>query len=454
VTLLPNGTEPGAPGTPPAGSGAPQWPVTGTPGTLDPGRAVATVNPSFFQLDIQTPNLTSPWLWSLLNETPFTYYSFGDAGEATNQITNTQYASNGSALAPSKANDSNFVAFCEEIRCHSIMSVPAEINNTTMDAATVAYIEQGLGFHPDYWAIGNEPQGWTHYNIPWSSWQTTDASNTTPLEYAREVQGIIIAIRSVDPTAHIIGIESADGGSWNNSDWLDEVAAVDGANLSAVAIHPYPDGMGPTDPTNASFFAGLSNSIKFPNNYQGLSASVDSACACALPIWVGEYNSALNGTYAPFEDGYPEVPYIAAGVAGALEEGIPHVAFFSLQHPPASLIDGNGTPLPVFTLFSTYLKNLTLGSVLDASVATTLGGVFAVMTQNGSRTTLLVVNTNTTAVLNLTVPRELLSGSLRAWEAWQWAPEFPAPIVTGGDGVPAASWILPSQGVWMLNLQS
>lgn len=451
VTLVPNGTSPGGANGSGAGSGGPTWPTSGTTGRLVEGAPAGTVASSFFQLDLQTPNLTSPWLPNLLNETPFTYYSFGDAGETTDQVTNTQYAPNGTALPPSKANDSNFVAFCEPIHCHSIMSVPAEINNTTMDAATVAYIEDTLGFHPDYWAIGNEPQGWTHFNIPWTEWQTTDASNITPLAYAREVQRIVLAIRSVDPTARIIGIESADGGSWNNSEWLDEVAAVDGPNLSAVAIHPYPDGTGPTDPTNASFFAGLSVSNKFPNNYQGLQASVRGSCNCSLPIWVGEYNSALNGTYASFEDSYPEVPYMAAGIAGAIREGIPHVAFFAFQHPPAELVNSNDTPIPVFTLFSTFLKNLTMGEVFDASVATGLGGVFALVTQNGSRETLFVVNTNTTGALNLSLPAGLLAGGGPSWEAWQWAPEYPAPLVSRGAGVPSATWIVPSQGVWMLN---
>jgi hypothetical protein len=454
VTVTPNGSSPGGPNGSTNGSGGPQWPLVGTPGGFAPGPVVASVSPSFFQLDIQTPNLTSPWLTSLLNETPFTYYSFGDAGESTNQVTDTAYASNGSVLAPSKSNDTNFIAFCREIHCHSIMSVPAEINNTSMDAATVAYIEDTLGFHPDYWGIGNEPQAWTHYNIPWPEWQPTDASNTTPLAYAREVQQIVLAIRSVDPNARIIGIESADGGSYNNSAWLDEVGAIDGPNLSAVAIHPYPDGTGPTDPTNASFYAGLSSSIRFPNNYQGLSASVDAACGCSLPIWVGEYNSALNGTYAPFEDGYPEVAYIAAGLAGAMKEGIPHVAFFALQHPPAMLINANQTPLPIFTLFSTFLKNITYGSVLGSSVTTSLGGVFAVTIENGSHLTLLVVNTNTTAALNLSIPSSMLSGEPLEWQAWRWAPEYPAPIVSSGGGAAPLDWVIPSQGVWMLNLQT
>lgn len=451
VTLVPNGSASGGPGGSSGGTG-PTWPTVGTPGALTVASAVDTVNPSFFQLDLQTPNLTSAWLPGLLNETPFTYYSFGDAGETTNQVTATQYAPNGSALPPSKANDSNFVAFCRPLHCHSIMSVPAEINNLSQDIATVEYVEETLGFHPDYWAIGNEPQGWTHYNIPWTRWQNTDASNTTPLQYAREVQSIVQAVRGVDPSARFIGIESADGGSWNNSQWLDEVGAIDGPNLSAVAIHPYPDGTGPTDPTNASFYAGLSVSNRFPNNYQGLQASLAAACSCSLPIWVGEYNSALNGTYAPFQATYPEAVYMAAGYAGALREGIPHVAYFAFQHPPSSLVGTDGNPLPVFTLFSTFFKNMTLGTVHLASVATTLGGVFAVVVQNGSRESLFVVNTNTTEALNLSLPAGVLGGSPLSWQAWQWAPEFPAPVASRGAASPSGNWVVAPQGIWMLNL--
>lgn len=423
----------------------------GIRGSLQVGAVVANFTPSFFQVVIQTPNLTSPWLWPLVNATPFTYYYFGGSVEVTDQLTGVAYADNGSALPPTRSNDSNFVAFCRTIHCHAIMSVPAEINNTSMVVATVLYVEQTLGFHPDYWQIGNEPQGWTHYDIPWANWSLADTANVTPLQYARDVQTDVAAMRAVDPGIRIIGIGSADGGAWFDSDWLDTVAAVDGRNLSALAIHPYPGGLGPANPTLAGFYSGLSNTTKFPYNYQGLRAHLDAACGCALPLWVGEYNAALNGTYAPYLETYPEVPYLAAGIAGALKQGIPALSFFAFEHEPQSLVAADGAPYPIYALFATFLKNLTVGAVENASVAGGPAGVYAVVTENGSRTSVLVVNTNTTAGLNLSLPEPLLLLHT-GWSLWSWGPNAGRPLVTSGASPISGLVFVPAEGVVQLNL--
>ena len=51
--------------------------------------------------------------------------------------------------------------------------VPAEIDNPSLAEQIVNYTEVNLSFHPAYWMIGNEPELWGHWQVPWKNWPTT-----------------------------------------------------------------------------------------------------------------------------------------------------------------------------------------------------------------------------------------------------------------------------------------
>jgi hypothetical protein len=430
--------------------------IPGINGTLSVGGTVANVSASFFAAVVQSPNITDPWFWDRLNATPFSTFLFGNGVEGVDQINGLSYASNGTSMPLYRSNDSDFIHFCEVTHCQSIMGVPAEINNTTEAAATVRFVEETLGYHPAYWTIGNEPQGWTHFGIPWTKWQTGDAVTPTPLQYAQLVQRYVAAMRGADPNIRIIGIESADGGSWFDSPWLDAVAALDGPNLTAVAIHPYPDGVGTAGSNLTGFFASLTNATKFPWNYPRLLGSMHAACACDLPIWVGEYNAALAGNFSPFVESYPEVPYLAAGITGALKDGIAQLEYFSLMRNDSGMIYSNGSVAPSYYLYSTLLRNLTLGAVRNVTVLGGPGSSFAVVTSYGNRTSLLVANLNLTDGLRLNVA-DLLphnASSVVTWSSWAWGPDLPLPLEhSGGPGAPWL-WGVPAEGVLLFNFST
>jgi hypothetical protein len=225
------------------------------------GAVVQNFTSTFFGGGLQSPNMTDRWFINDLAGTPIVSYSFGNGLEVTDQINGLAYSSDGTSTPVFRSNDSAFISFCRTLHCRALMGVPAEINDPSEGAAVVQYVEGTLGFHPYYWGIGNEPQGWTHYGIPWTKWRTTDNSTITPLGYAKLVQRYVSAMRAVDPTMRIIGIESADGGQGYDSQWLDEVAIVDGSNLSAVAIHPYPGGRGAPNSTVSDFYSTLWNPL-------------------------------------------------------------------------------------------------------------------------------------------------------------------------------------------------
>ena len=427
----------------------------GINGTFQLGGQVANLTPAFFQLVLQTPNLTKPWLWASLNQTPFHYYEFGNAAEVTDQINGTSYADNGTVLPPTQSNDSNFVTFCRAVSCHAIMALPTEIDDPATAVATVRYVERTLGFSPDYWILGGEPQGWTHFGIPWAQWNSSDASMPTPLQYAQEVQRYVVALRAFDPSIRLIGIESADGGKWFDSSWLDEVALIDGGNLTALAIHPYPDGIGSAGANLTGFYQSLANPLNFPNNYAGLESHLDAACSCSLPLWVGEYNAAREGNYSSYLASYPEVPYMGAGILGAIKAGVPQLDFFSYNHLNQSIVNASGGPLPVFTLFSTFFKNVTLGAVNNSSVIGGPGGVYAMAVTNGTRTSILVVSTNLTDTLNLTLALPggpFLGGTGVGWQAWWWSPLAAAPSLAHGTTFLPTTWTVPPQGILLVDV--
>ena len=111
-------------------------------------------------------------------------------------------------------NLTSFVTWCETFGCHAILELPAEIDDPSTAAYDVSYTERVLAFHPSYWEIGNEPAIWTHFEIPWSEWNASQAQNATPEQFAQVVPAYNIAIHSVDPSAPIIGLGGVGTGAF------------------------------------------------------------------------------------------------------------------------------------------------------------------------------------------------------------------------------------------------
>jgi len=136
--------------------------------------------------------------------TPIEYFRWpeGTLADRFNMSTGVVYSP--SSVAPT--NESDFVNWCGSVGCHAILQLPVEINNPSMAAWEVDYTEHQLGFHPDYWEIGNEPGLWTHFNIPWAHWSGSKTSTVSPQTYAAVVQAYIAAMRGVDPTIQVVGL--------------------------------------------------------------------------------------------------------------------------------------------------------------------------------------------------------------------------------------------------------
>ena len=418
------------------------------------GPAGPNLTPRLFGLSAQAAALATPWLQDLVRAGPFSQFRWGPLDDYTDLRAGVVYSDNGVTLPVGSDNIVGFVAFCRSLSCHAVLSVPGEIDDTVLAVETVLYVEHVLGFHPDYWSIGNEPRGWIHYGIPWFQWRSTDRSMVTADGYAHEVQRYIAAIRTVDPSARFIGIQSSGQGSDVAKNWIGPVAALNGPNLSAVAYHPYPGGNGFVGATVSDFFASLSNASDFPNSYPDSQAAVDAACRCHIPLWAGEYNAASGGNFTPFMIGYPEVPYLAAGLVLAMQRGVPEVTYFTLQ---SSALNSSGygliytnVPRPSYYLYATILANLTIGSVHNVTFLQAPPQVVGVEVRNGTRLSLLIADANPYDGISFDLA-DAGFGALPG-TAWSFDPSMSHPTVTVFNGSLPDRWTVPPEGVLLLNV--
>ena len=429
--------------------------VVAVAGELTVTQGKFALSPGFFGVNVHVVGEDNQTLAGLANGTPFVSYRFSPMGEATDQVHALTYSQNGVPSPTYGQTDAQFVTWCRWVHCHATMMVPAEIDNPSEAATTVRYVEQTLGFHPSYWAIGNEPQQWTHWKTPWSKWRTTDHSTPSPAQYALEVQHYVRAMRAVDPKIRIIGIESVVGGTLADG-WFKDLMKVDGPNLTAVAYHAYPLGAGNVGASLGRFYGGLTNPQAFPLNYPVTKSILRSACpTCKVSVFVDEFNSALGGNFTGYMIGYPEVPFIGAAVIAALREDASRVLFFDLEdldgQQPYGLATVGGGPRESYLLMSTFFERVATGSVEKSAIAGGPRGVYEVLTSNSTSTSLFVINTNLTDSLSLTLPPKtnVFSDPL---SEYTWIP--PSPTPTGPVAVPHPAgtiWSVPPQSLLLLS---
>jgi hypothetical protein len=419
-------------------------------GTLEVGGPLAYETDSYFSLNTASPDLGDPNVEALVASTGIVYENSGFAGEYVNQSAGIQYANNGNSSTYFGQGDSQFIALCEHVRCHATLPVPGEIDDPGAAAVTVRYVEQTLGFHPEYWEIGNEPIAWTHFDIPWTQWRASDHSTPTPLEYAEMVQRYVLAIRSVDPSAQILGLQS-DAGSPLDSSWFTPLMEIDGPNLSAVAYHSYAGGLGFPGNSAADFFATLAKPTTFPLNYPTTLATVRAACpSCATRVFVGEYNSALLGNFTGLATSYPEAPYIAAGLLEGLRENASQVTYYALQPGTnAGLIGANNAPLPVYSVFSMIFPNVTLPWIGYASVAGAPPDVYSLVSHNLTRSSVFVVDTNVSEGVRLLLgPGTQFVGAV---EEYLDTPSQSGPVAESVSLNANSVIVLPPEGILLLD---
>jgi hypothetical protein len=420
---------------------------------------------------------------ALVNATParVVVWPGANAGDDYDPFNNLLYANNNTSMeAPTS--EAQFVAWCKTIHCTAIFEVPGVLNNPSVAEAIVNYTERNLSFIPTYWEIGNEPGFWEHWGQPWGDWGTTTAG-PSPTQYADEVYSYVQAMDQSNP-AHpvkLIGLPGVGRAHYPIKDWIDEMIDVDGANLSAIAVHIYPDLSLGTD-SLAYYYStlnGTTNSQSIPGRIPTIladiaqaiptSPSCEAAGGCgAIPLFFTEIGSAISDRpdAAAYSEQFAGGLYIASEATQAIDANVSNVdAFGTVLDTANSWFTPSGNPRPEYTIYSSVLSHLgsTAYTVDVTSPSPTVSGnVYATSTlapSDGDRSDLLVVNTNLGVNVSFapTLP-DYTAGT--PVEVWSWdgtnisgddgvnvAPSTPAPVASFyPDGLPA-SYTLAQQSL-------
>ncbi|MCI4331249.1 MAG: hypothetical protein L3K19_05320 [Thermoplasmata archaeon] len=413
---------------------------------------------TFWSLDLQTN--TSSGVWSdpairgFLNETPFSWFRYGEWTEECNITANVMYGSNGSSVGPCSYNLPAFKSWCLSVttRCHVVLPLPAENDNPVEDAYIASWIVHTVGIRPQFWSIGNEPMLWKHYGIPWANWSSHDRSRPTPREYAQQLRTTIHDVLAVDPGARFMGLEAACA---CDRPWLTEVARVDGGRIAAIGYHSYPFGAAVNE-SLPQFFSPLQSHLNISSTYSDVRNTVNGACTgCSrLPIFLHEYNAGPGNRPSGWGGSYANALFLAASVTQALLANVTQLTIFNLQSNSSqfgySMINATDSVGPTGLVFSKVLSQLVRGDVYDPRLNSSVPGVFSVLTQHAGRTTMLVVNTNLTSPFVLQTGALLRPGSNAT--AISWNSTLPAPV-TGSSAI-LGNYTVPPEGLLLLNVSS
>ncbi len=348
----------------------------------------------------------------------------------------------GGSPSPAPTTAADFVRWCESAGCRAIVTIPGEVDQPSYAQREVSYFESTLGFRPAYWEVGNEPALWPHWGYPWTDWQPGQNSTPSPLQYAQELAAYISAIRTVDPLTPILGLPGTGTGGIGETSWIEATVAVNGPNLSALAIHVYPAGTYSVSASAADLFTSLADSDSLLARVAADENAIRLACSsCRIAILADEVGVESSATGAPVS--FPWVPFEAVEIAQGVESGVTGMLFWTSQGSyPGSWLSGSGSPQLTYGLFETLPS--TFPTVAHAiTVGTAASGVYAIQFGPDALHPSLVVlvNANVTYTIDVNLSSVVppgLSGSVLTWSN-----STAFPVSHSWNPASTAEWSLP-----------
>ncbi|MFZ0890859.1 MAG: hypothetical protein WB778_05825 [Thermoplasmata archaeon] len=418
------------------------------------------LNSSFWGTTISATPSMFPNTSSIVAATParLVMWPGANAGDDYDYQTGSIWSDNNSAVRAGTT-EADFATWCHSTGCRPILEVPGVIDDPAFAAQEVNYTENTLGLHPAYWEIGNEPGFWSHWNQSWGNW-TQQVPGPTPMQYAEEVENYTRAMRQVDPTLRLIGLPAVGrtGPGEGAEVWINDIIQVDGPNLSALAVHIYPD-LTSSLSTLPQYYSTLTrdNSQSIPTRIVKIRSEIASAaaatpgCSCAgIPVFFTELGSAITGRPdGAYAEEFPGALYIAAEITEAIDYNVTNVdAFATDLNTVNSWFDTSGQFRPEYTLYSTILPHLG-PTAYAVNVSGLPDDVYAIATANasaGGTEDLMVVNTDTTSSVSFA---PVLPGGLSnaRTEIWTWDNgSTAAPVATFASALPS-HYVLPPQSL-------
>ena len=409
----------------------------------------------FYAVVFTAANRTTPSLLALgnyLNSTPITWFRYGGGGEGYDPTTQTDYLppnGGGRFVATPLAlwNLTWFKSWClsRTPHCDWLGYLPAELNLTQAAVHTAEWFHSVLGFAPELWQLGNEPESWAHFGENYTVWSTLDHSSPTPAAYATMEANYIGAVSALYPSDRFVGVEASCANC--DTTLISASAQVGGPSLGGMAYHTYPTLPGGSS-SLGQFYGALSGSVNLSSTVAQFSSSISSACpACAsVPVELGEYQAGPHGAPSPYASGVPGALFLAASIVQALRL---NVSMFTVFDSGSLLNPSTNLPSPEGLLYQRVLENMTMGNDYADSLGGSTVPAFSVLIENGSRESLLLVNPNVSTGFNLTIPASAFPvGSLGTARTWSNGGAFPT--VTAYAALPS-DFELPPQSLLLLN---
>ncbi|MGP8072164.1 MAG: InlB B-repeat-containing protein [Thermoplasmata archaeon] len=447
--------------------------------TLATGSNPVVLNESFWGTTIsaRSPFFSNESALISAAGTPVALWPGAWAGDDYDPFNNQLYSS-ATNYHTAPTTEAQFVAYCKSVNCTAIMELPGEMNNATFAAQVVQYTEQNLSFTPALWEIGNEPGLWGHWSptpATWADW-THYTGAPDAIQYASEEWNYTQAIDKVDPGFKFVGIPGVGpGGVLYN--WINATIALNGPNISGMAVHVYPDVTGSNNSLGTFYhFLNISNYDSIPGREPNLEnwirEAVEYSPSCrvarcgTMPVMYTEMGSAISGRPdgSHYSEGFAGALFMAAEFTQAFAANITTVeAYASVLDTVNSWYTVSGAPHPLFSLYTDMLSHLgpviypaTLTVKGDAGVSGNLYATESVDPAAGGREDFMAVNLNQ---FNNVSFAPGLSGYTpgTSVEVWQWnstnssgfdiAPATPAPVPSFfPEGLPT-NWTLPEQSV-------
>jgi hypothetical protein len=387
------------------------------------------VSPEFWGINVEATDRFNSADAASVATTPVSYIRFpgGRLGEELNYTSGIITDVTNGAQTRVDTTTATFVAACKQISCHAIMQLPAEIDKPSTAAYYAAYVVRTLGYQPAYWEIGNDPAGWTHFGAAWSAWKNGNTGNITPAPFATLVQSYIKAVLAVDPAAKFLALGAGVAGTNYAKAWVEDLARVDGHQLSGISVHSYSEG-GPSNPTDTELFANLNGLYSVYTQVTTDQQYISEACPnCTnLGVFVTEINAAENSPYTGLLTSFAGTLYLAADAVEGLASHASNLDWFCYDCG----YNGAWSKGPEKWQMQYYLFTDLMPHLDDETLPTTVTGpstFYGMTTYNGSGLALLLVNVNTTTSVDLNLSGAGFSptASLRQY---LWVNGTPLPV--------------------------
>ncbi|MCI4367781.1 MAG: hypothetical protein L3K08_08515, partial [Thermoplasmata archaeon] len=349
------------------------------------------------------------------------------AGEDYDPFADIHYNTYDGTPTHALTNEAQFVQMCKATNCTAIVQVPAEINDPNFAERIVNYTEVNLSFHPAYWMIGNEPELWGHWKVPWKYWATQYTSGPDPTQFGNEVLNYVKAIRAVDNSTPILGLPASGCtcGSWTFEQWIYGVLKVTGPKIQAVAFHEYPAGwLGTGDGSLQAFYNTIQGAASIPVRMLGARQAVQSACpGCNVSVFISELGSALSwSAYGQYAIGFSGSLSLASQITQAMDDNLTNVDLFAAELATTnSWFNPTGGARADYSLYTQIFDHLGTQSfsVNLTGLGHSLYGIDTLAPNDQGRQDLMVVNDNITHSVAFTPKFAGPAGSAPV-EAWGW----------------------------------